>query len=60
MKHKGIFILLSILAASSIAGIGISIAEESILAVVFCIVALVVIMGSGFSLKRRLRERGEL
>ncbi|PLT27565.1 YlaF family protein [Peribacillus deserti] len=60
MKYKGMFIVLSILAAASISGIGIAIAEESIWLTLLCIAALIIIMGSGFSFKKKLRERGEL
>ena len=52
-----IFWLLAVLALSSLCGIAISIAEGSILAIILCLVAFVGIMGSGFTLKKRWREK---
>lgn len=53
---KWIFLVYSILSAGSIMGIGIAIAEKSILGVFGSLIALVVIMGLGFKTKRKLRE----
>jgi arginine exporter protein ArgO len=50
----------AILAAASIIGIGIAIAEKSLIGVISCIVAVIFIMGMGFKTKKRLRENGEL
>ncbi|MDP4086658.1 MAG: YlaF family protein [Bacillota bacterium] len=57
---KWIFLVYSILSAASIAGIGVSIAEKSIMGVIGCIVACILIMGFGFKTKKKMRENGEL
>lgn len=54
------FLLLSILAAGTIMGIGISIAERSIIGILACIVSLVFVMGFGFKTKKKMREAGKL
>lgn len=59
-KIKWVFLVYSILAASSIMGIGITIAEKSIVGTIGCLVALIVIMGLGFKTKRKMREEGSL
>ncbi|WP_462409121.1 YlaF family protein [Neobacillus sp. Marseille-QA0830] len=53
-------LIFAILAAASIMGMGIAIAEKSMLGLFGCIVALVVIMGLGFKTKKKLREKGLL
>ncbi|TXC92101.1 hypothetical protein FS935_06895 [Metabacillus litoralis] len=55
---KWVFLVLSCLAAISMIGIGIAVSERSILGIILAIVALNVIMGSGFVLKKRMREKG--
>ncbi|WP_409292037.1 YlaF family protein [Peribacillus sp. SCS-37] len=60
MKNKVLFVILSFLAAASIAGIGIAIAEGSAVVFIACLAVLVISMGTGFSQKKKLRERGEL
>ena len=55
---KWVFLVLSFLAAISMIGIGIAVSERSILGIILAIVALNVIMGSGFILKKRMREKG--
>ncbi|MBM7603479.1 hypothetical protein JOC75_001449 [Metabacillus crassostreae] len=55
---KWVFLVLSFLAAISMIGIGIAVSERSILGIILAIVALNVIMGSGFVLKKRMREKG--
>lgn len=57
---KWFFLVLAILSAASIAGIGVAIAAESIEGIVGCILALIIIMGVGFSRKAKLRGKGEL
>lgn len=57
---KWIFIVLAFFAAASMAGIGISIGERSILGCLLAIIALNAVMASGFILKKRMRERGIL
>jgi len=53
-------LMCAILAAACIAGIGIAIAEKSIIGVVGCIVAVILVMGFGFKTKKRMRENGQL
>ncbi|NRD78730.1 YlaF family protein [Bacillus sp. BRMEA1] len=50
----------AILAAASIMGIGVAIAEQSLLGVFGCIAAVIVIMGLGFTTKKKMREKGQL
>ncbi len=57
MNIKFIFMLLAILAVASLCGIAISIAEGSVVAIALCLVAFIGIMGSGFTLKKRWREK---
>ncbi|MGZ4159732.1 MAG: YlaF family protein [Neobacillus sp.] len=57
---KWIFVVYAILAASSIMGIGIAIAEKSFIGALGCIIAVILIMGMGFKTKRKMRENGEL
>jgi hypothetical protein len=63
MKMKGIkwiFLIFAVLSAASMMGIGIAIAEKSMLGVMGSIIALIFIMGLGFKTKQRMRESGEL
>ncbi|WP_042456017.1 YlaF family protein [Neobacillus dielmonensis] len=53
-------LIFAILAAVSIMGMGISIAENTMLGLFGCLVALIVIMGLGFKTKKKLREKGLL
>lgn len=57
---KWIFVLYAILATVSIMGIGVAIGEESILGVLFSILALILVMGFGFKTKAKLRASGKL
>ena len=57
---KWIFLIYAILSAASIIGIGVAIAEESIIGAVGSIIALILIMGLGFSQKKKMRESGQL
>lgn len=59
-RVKWPLLIYAILAALSIMGIGVAIAEKSLLGVVGCIAAVIVIMGLGFTTKKKMRERGEL
>lgn len=59
-KIKWVFVFYSVLAAASIMGIGIAISEKSLLGVIGCIIAVVLIMGMGFKAKAKLRANGEL
>ena len=53
---KWIFVIYAILAAFSIMGIGVAIGEKSILGVIGCVIAVVVVMGFGFKTKAKLRK----
>lgn len=61
MKNvKWNFLILSILAAFSIIGIGIFLAERSPFGMIASFLILIVIMGFGFTLKKKMREEGKL
>jgi len=53
-------LILAILAAASIMGIGIAIAEKSLIGALACLLAVIIIMGTGFKTKRKMREKGIL
>ncbi|MBA4537920.1 YlaF family protein [Bacillus aquiflavi] len=57
---KWVFVLYAVAAAVSIGGIGVAIAERSILGILSCIIAVIVVMGLGFKTKRKMRENGQL
>ena len=57
MNIKIIFMLLAVLAVTSLCGIAISIAEGSAVAIALCLLAFIGIMGSGFTLKKRWQEK---
>ncbi|MGR3763708.1 YlaF family protein [Rossellomorea sp. NS-SX7] len=57
---KWIFVLYSLLAAVSLMGIAISISLASPLLAAGSLVALTIIMGFGFTTKKRYREEGRL
>ncbi|ATH91280.1 hypothetical protein ACH95_09085 [Bacillus glycinifermentans] len=57
---KWMFLLFAFAAVASIMLIGVAIAEKSLLGVLVAIAALIVIMGGGFTLKKRMREKGIL
>lgn len=59
-KVKWPLLVYAILAAASIMGIGIAISERSLIGAIGCIIAIVVIMGMGFTTKRKMRENGQL
>jgi arginine exporter protein ArgO len=54
------FLFIAILAAATIMGIGIAIAERSLLGILACIVGLVFVMGFGFKTKKKMRDAGKL
>ncbi len=60
MKIKWNFLVLAILATIDIGSIGVSIAEKSWIGIVVAIFLLFVIMGYGFSMKKKMREAGKL
>ena len=57
MNIKIVFLALSILAVVSLSGIAISISIESIILSIVSLVAFIAVMGSGFTLKKRWREK---
>ncbi|MDP4161654.1 MAG: YlaF family protein [Bacillota bacterium] len=59
-KIKWIFLFYAILAAACIMGMGVAIAEKSMIGFAGCVVLLIFIMGSGFKTKKRMRENGQL
>ncbi|MCL6573889.1 MAG: YlaF family protein [Bacillus sp. (in: Bacteria)] len=59
-KIKWPLLVYAILAAASIMGIGIAISEKSLLGVIGCVIAIVLVMGLGFKTKRKMRESGQL
>lgn len=57
---KWIPLMYAVLAAAIIMGIGVTIAEKSILGTIACIIIFMIIMGLGFINKKKMRERGEI
>ncbi|OZT12389.1 hypothetical protein CHN50_10780 [Priestia aryabhattai] len=61
MKNiKWVFVLYAMLATFSIMAIGIFIGEGSAIGVIGSLVALVAIMGFGFTTKKKMREKNQL
>jgi hypothetical protein len=63
IKMKNIqftFLGFAVAAAISLMLIGVFIAENSLVGVISAIIALIVIMGLGFSTKKKMRENGKL
>jgi Family of unknown function (DUF5325) len=59
-KIKSLFLLFAIVATSCIMGIGISVAERSIIGIISCILLFILVMGIGFITKKKMRENGFL
>jgi hypothetical protein len=59
-KIKSLFLLFALVATSCIMGIGISVAEKSIIGIISCILLLILVMGIGFITKKKMRENGFL
>ncbi|OIK09626.1 hypothetical protein BIV60_23405 [Bacillus sp. MUM 116] len=57
---KWSLLLYAFLAAAFIAGIGVAIAEQSIIGTIGCIIAVILIMGMGFKTKAKMRANGQL
>jgi arginine exporter protein ArgO len=53
-------LFIAILAAATIMGIGIAIAERSLIGILLCIIGLLFVMGFGFKTKKKMREAGKL
>ncbi len=60
MKGKGIFLLLSLLATLSMAGIGAAVALRNPLLIILAILVLCAVMGYGFATKKKYRDLGKL
>ncbi|MCM3568757.1 YlaF family protein [Neobacillus mesonae] len=59
-RIKWPMLIYAFLAAASIMGIGVAIAEKSVSGILGCIAAIIVIMGMGFKTKKKMRENGLL
>lgn len=54
------FLLLAIIAALSIIGMGFSLGAGSLIGMIVCLIILISIMGYGFATKKKYREAGKL
>jgi hypothetical protein len=59
-KIKWIFVLFAFLATISIMGFGIAISAKSLIIAVLSLIILIVVMGLGFTTKKKYREEGKL
>ncbi|WP_163184290.1 YlaF family protein [Neobacillus sedimentimangrovi] len=59
-KVKWPLLIYAILAAVCIMGIGVAIAEKSLIGVFISIVAGIIVIGLGFKTKKRMRKEGKL
>ncbi|WP_257350605.1 YlaF family protein [Pseudalkalibacillus decolorationis] len=59
-KRSIIFIVISILVTFCIALIGVALGEQSILLAIIALLASFILMGVGFSLKKKFRESDEM
>lgn len=59
-KIKSLFLLFAFIATACLLGIGISIAERSMIGIITCILLLTLIMGIGFKIKKNMRDNGFL
>lgn len=57
-QGKWIFLVLAVLAALFMIGIGVAVGERSILGIIFAIIGLNAVMATGFIMKKRMREKG--
>lgn len=57
---KWVFVLYAFIATAAIMSIGIFIGEGSALGVILAIASLIVVMGLGFTTKKKMREKGQL
>lgn len=57
---KWTFLVYAVLATVCIMGIGIAIAEKSLIGAIVCVIGIIAVMGLGFKTKKRMRENGEL
>ncbi|KON89248.1 hypothetical protein AF332_22175 [Sporosarcina globispora] len=59
-KIKWPLLAFAIGAALCMMGIGVAVAERSIIGIIFAIIALIFVMGYGFKTKKKMREDGLL
>lgn len=59
-KAKIVMFLMAVAAILSMVGIGISISQRNIIAMIACIIVMCFIFMTGFKLKRKFREAGLL
>jgi arginine exporter protein ArgO len=52
-----VFLIIALLTALAICGIGVAIGEKNLLIFIISIVSVFILMGYGFSLKKKQRER---
>ncbi|MFD2213010.1 MULTISPECIES: DUF5325 family protein [Bacillaceae] len=57
-QGKWIFLVLAVLAALFMIGIGVAVGERSILGIILAIIGLNAVMATGFIMKKRMREKG--
>ncbi|NPC92429.1 YlaF family protein [Bacillus sp. WMMC1349] len=57
---KWIFLLVALAAAISMMLIGVAIAEKNLPGVIGAVMMFIIMMGIGFSLKKRMRDKGLL
>ncbi|WP_171978830.1 DUF5325 family protein [Fictibacillus arsenicus] len=54
---NGVFFIIAFLTALAICGVGVAIGEKSLLIFIISIISVFILMGYGFSLKKKQRER---
>jgi hypothetical protein len=59
MNFNFVFFLIAFLTALSIGGLGVAISEKSILIAAVSIILVIVLMGAGFSLRKKAREQSQ-
>lgn len=61
MKNiKWPFLLFAFAAAACMMGTGIAIGERSVPGIILTLIALILVMGFGFTIKKKMRESGKL
>lgn len=60
MNVKWTFLVYAVLATVCIMGIGIAIAEKSVIGAIGCVIGIIAVMGLGFKTKKKMRENEEL
>ncbi|WLR43304.1 DUF5325 family protein [Bacillus carboniphilus] len=59
-KINGLLLFLAFLGATFMVATGIAVGEGSVLGVIASIIGIIVVFGSGFTYKKKLREQGRL